>query len=62
MFYSDAAVLKELKDRGCDILYIPGGCTGILQVMDVHINAIFKRHVKAHYVSWRARQIQVRPL
>jgi hypothetical protein len=26
--HSDADVIKLLKSMGCDIIFIPGGCTG----------------------------------
>ena len=56
--HRDERVLSLLRGSGVDVIYVPGGCTGILQVMDVVVNSHFKRHIKNGYQSWRAVQIQ----
>ena len=55
----DERVLKHFKDTGVDVLYIPGGCTSLVQVMDVTVNAIFKANVRNRYIRWRADKIEV---
>ena len=42
----DAAVLQFLRENNVDIVFVPGGCTAIAQVMDVYINGHFKSTVK----------------
>ena len=37
------AVLNLLKENDIDVLFIPGGCTGLLQLMDVALNKILKK-------------------
>ena len=36
-----------------------GGCTGVVQVMDVFINAVFKNKVRRQYLAWKAMEIRV---
>jgi len=52
-------VLQHFKETGVDVLYIPGGCTAIVQVMDVFVNAVFKSFVRKKHLSWRAAEIKV---
>ena len=52
-------MLKHFKDSGVDVLFIPGGCTGLVQVMDVWVNSVFKASVRNKYIKWRAEKIQV---
>ena len=39
-------------------MYIPGGCTGLCQVMDVALNKPFKGAIRNFYLNWRAAQIK----
>ena len=55
--HRDERVLSFLRAKGVDILFIPGGCTGILQIMDVVVNGPFKRFIRRCYMKWRAEQI-----
>ncbi|EPS72038.1 hypothetical protein M569_02720 [Genlisea aurea] len=56
--HRDSLTRTWLKDSGVDILYIPGGCTNILQVMDVYVNAVFKKDVRNQYMQWKADEIR----
>lgn len=59
LHYRDQRVLQWLKESGIDVLFIPGGCTAIAQVMDVFVNAVFKNNVRKSYVKWRSLEVRV---
>lgn len=44
-----------------DVAFVPGGCTGVAQVMDVYVNSVFKHDVRRQYLKWKAAEIQVHP-
>ena len=48
---ADTISLAESVDT--DICYVPGGCTGIAQPMDVSINAPFKKAFQEQWIQWR---------
>ncbi|ELT90523.1 hypothetical protein CAPTEDRAFT_150149 [Capitella teleta] len=48
-----ADVKEDVRQKfNSDIVYIPGGCTGILQPADVSWNQPFKDHLQAAYDEW----------
>lgn len=56
--HRDDRVRSFLRNSGVDVIYIPGGCTGLCQVMDVAINRPFKTFIRNAYVRWRGAQIK----
>ncbi len=54
------ARFKFIRKKVCvlPLSYLPGGCTSVVQVMDVYINAPFKKTVKGYHQRWRASEIQ----
>ncbi len=56
--HRDEMVLSFLRSSGIDVIFIPGGCTGICHVMDVVVNRPFKNAIRASLTSWRAEQIR----
>ena len=48
---ADTISLAESMDT--DICYVPGGCTGIAQPMDVSINTPFKKAFQKQWIQWR---------
>jgi hypothetical protein len=58
--HRDERVLSFLRSSGIDVIFIPGGCTGICQVMDVVVNRPFKNAIRASLTSWRAEQIRAK--
>eukprot|EP00117_Sycon_ciliatum_P041057 scpid90355/ scgid30092/ Pogo transposable element with KRAB domain len=52
-----AAVLKRLSDNNIKVLFIPAGCTGMLQPLDLTVNEPFKRHLKNQFGDWYAKQV-----
>ncbi len=55
--HRDSRVLSFLRSSSIDVIFIPGGCTSVCQVMDIVVNRPFKAHVRNAYISWRATQI-----
>ena len=47
-------VLNNLEERGTDVSYIPGGCTPLVQPMDVSVNKPFKCYIKEQWTQWMA--------
>lgn len=46
------SIIKTLKSQGSEVEFIPGGCTGLLQPLDVCINKPLKDHIRAHFNIW----------
>ena len=44
-----------------DLCYVPGGCTGIPQPMDVSINTPFKKAFQEQWIQWRRTPAARRP-
>jgi hypothetical protein len=59
LFNRDATVLAWLKENHVDVVFVPGGCTAVAQVMDVFVNAKFKSTIRKFLLSWKAQQIKV---
>jgi hypothetical protein len=43
---------EELTKKNIDLFVIPGGCTGLMQPLDTHINAPLKKYIGTKYRSW----------
>jgi DDE superfamily endonuclease len=56
--YKTRAVRKAIHDLGCRIEYIPPGCTGSCQPIDVGWNKPFQDHMRSFYKPWQRRQIK----
>ncbi len=42
-----ASVVNLIQDLGCEVVHIPGGCTGLVQPLDVSYNKPFKTRIRA---------------
>ncbi len=42
-----ALVVNVIQDLGCEVVHIPGGCTGLVQPLDVGYNKLFKTRIRA---------------
>ena len=50
--------LKELEANHMKYIFVPAGCTGQLQPLDVAVNDPFKKTLKKLFSSWYANQIK----
>ena len=46
-------VAEMLEDEGVLQVFVPAGCTGQYQPLDVSVNVVFKKKIAAKYHSWR---------
>jgi len=51
------AVLDLLKRNGICVIFIPGGCTGELQPLDLTVNDYYKKQLKNCFSDWYASKI-----
>ena len=49
--------LNLLKDANIKVIFVPAGCTGELQPLDVSVNGEFKHALKGKFSSWYATQV-----
>jgi hypothetical protein len=45
--------VNACNNLGVEIEYVPKGCTIVARPVDVGSNSLFKKHVKAKYMSWQ---------
>ena len=45
-------VVARINDLGCMVEYVPGGCTGLSQPMDIGICGPFKSIIKKNWLNW----------
>lgn len=54
----DDTALNILRDHNITCKFIPGGCTSILQPLDVCVNKPFKVEVRSLYLKWQLEEIE----
>lgn len=54
-------VIDALKENNIRVAFVPGGCTGEVQPLDLSGNAEFKAELKQCFTSWYATQITSQP-
>jgi len=47
-----APVVNRIQALGIEVIHIPGGCTGLLQPLDVGINRPYKVRIRAKWEEW----------
>ena len=52
-----SSVTNAIADLGIKIVRIPGGCTGLCQLLDVGINKPFKPHIRNLWEEWMIKEI-----
>ena len=50
-------MLEDLKKGNCETVVIPGGCTSVVQPLDVSLNKPFKGHVRAEWLSFMEKSV-----
>ena len=48
---------KALNENNIEFIYVPAGCTGELQPLDVSVNDDFKQKIKDGFNQWYSTQI-----
>jgi len=51
------SIISKLKAHDIEVVYVPGGCTGELQPLDVAGNGLFKSLLYGQFESWYADQV-----
>jgi hypothetical protein len=51
------SVVRAIQELGVEVIHIPGGCTGLLQPLDVGLNKPFKVRVRASWDEWMMAMI-----
>lgn len=46
------SVVEQIQELGVEVQHIPGGCTGLVQPVDVGVNKPFKNRVWDRWESW----------
>lgn len=52
------AFLSKMKENHIWTRFIPGGCTGELQPLDVAVNDVFKKKLKDRFSTFYAKKVQ----
>ena len=47
-----ASVVTSIRNLGCDVHHIPGGCTSLCQPLDIAINKPLKDGLRMHFQAW----------
>ncbi len=50
------SVILKIQVLGVEVEFIPPGCTGLIQPLDVGYNKAFKSKVKDQYLDWLMKQ------
>ena len=52
-----SSFLTKLQDAGIKVCFIPAGCTGLLQPLDISVNDPFKQELKSSFSDWYAAKV-----
>ena len=50
-------MLQNLKKGKCETVVIPGGCTTVVQPLDMSLNKPFKGHVRVEWLSFMQKSV-----
>ncbi len=53
-----ALVVNVIQDLGCEVGDIPGGCTGLMQPLDVGYNKPFKMRIRAAWEEYKINDMR----
>ena len=57
-----ASVVSRIEALGVLVIHIPGGCTGLMQPLDIGINRSFKAHCRRRLEEWFTNLLNTCPL
>ncbi len=52
-----SSFIEKLREMNCEVLFIPAGCTGELQPLDVMVNDAFKKLMKNEFTDWYSGEV-----
>ncbi len=52
-----SSFIEKLQEINCEVLFIPAGCTGELQPLDVMVNDAFKKLMKNEFTDWYSGEV-----
>ena len=55
------SVTSAIQALGCEVMFIPPGCTGLVQPVDIGFNKPFKAKLRAQYSAWMMLQDPDKP-
>jgi len=56
------SIVRKIQDLGVQVEFIPPGCTGLLQPVDVGFNKAFKAKMRTEYNAWLLEQDPDQPI
>jgi hypothetical protein len=56
------SIVRKIQDLGVQVEFIPPGCTGLLQPVDVSFNKAFKAKMRREYNAWLLEQDPDQPI
>ena len=54
-----ASVVNKITKLGVEVIHIPGGCTGLVQPLDVGYNRPFKVRIRKKWQEWMMESVRV---
>jgi hypothetical protein len=54
-----ALVVNVIQELGCKVVHIPGGCTGLVQPLDVGYNRPFKTRIRACWEEYMINDMRM---
>ncbi len=52
------SIVNKITALGVEVIHIPGGCTGLVQPLDVGFNRPFKVHIQRKWQVWMIETVQ----
>lgn len=50
--HTTPSMTERFDDLETDIITVPGGCTGLVQPINMHVNKVFKERLRRSWVEW----------
>lgn len=52
--------LNKLQKNNMHVVFVPASCTDQLQLLDLAINAPFKKHMKAQFENYYSKKLRIK--